>query len=524
MESSSGTPLRVRIAIAAMVGCVVLSLVQLVNLVLPTWASTYVVIGCILVSFEASYSMVIIHERRLLPRQDRLRFRVAEILLVLILMKLASYIGQPLKAVIRDWVAISRTPLDLLSVESFAVWMLAMLSWSATTLTLRDFERMRLRPRDRGTERSPAETMTGRFFAGGMLLLFTAGLARFEIGSFLGFNHSPVRGLTALVLVYFLIGLAMLGHVQSLRLREQWKSQQVRVDSEVARRWATYSLIAIGLAAAVSFILPTSYSAGILQVAAIAIDFVLRVILFLTRQLLIVVGFLFWALSALLALLLGNKDVPPAPTESAPGQLPEYIRPSPEWLAPIRTVLFWMIAAGVIFYVVKTYLRDHPNPLRGATLRKLLAAARAFFVRLWRRGSDMRRAVRDALPRLFRMVSRIGLRDERFLDLSRLRGLSRRERIQAYYLSTVQRAARSGAPRQPAQTPYEYEKTLDASIPDAAQPLTDLTQAFIIARYSRRSVSRTDVQQARSLWRALRTALRSLRSGHPGDNKREEQV
>jgi len=79
-------------------------------------------------------------------------------------------------------------------------------------------------------------------------------------------------------------------------------------------------------------------------------------------------------------------------------------------------------------------------------------------------------------------------------------------------------------PRQPAQTPFEYEETLDTGIPDAAEPLSELTQAFIVARYSKHETTKTDVKQARNLWRTLRTAIRALQNVQPSGEERGEHV
>jgi len=520
--SKDPIPLYNQIAVAAMVGCVVLSMVQVAQLLSPAWNGTYVVIGCVLASLEASYSMHVIYHRLILSRQHRLRFRVAEIALILVLLKLGSFIGQPWGSVILEASAWGEDPLGLLTLETVAVSSLALMSWGSTTLTLLDMERMHLQPRERVGERNPVNTITGRFFGGGMLLLFSAGLTRIGIASLLGLSQPPTRGLTALVLTYFLLGLTVLGHVQLVRLRERWKSQRIRVESEVTRRWARYSLLAVGLSALLSFLLPTSYSDGILQAAAIVIDFLLRGFLVVARLLVLLVGLLLWLLTSLWASLFGKEAAPPALGGAFPDQIPESLPSSPEWLAPIRAVLFWIIAVGVVFYVVRTYLQDHPGLLRGAFLHKLLRAIVSFFARLRQTGARLRQTVRNGWPLLIGARRRGRLSDGPVLNLSRLRRLTLRERIQAYYLSVVHRAGRYGIPRRRAQTPFEYREALSKWLPDAREQLAELTEAFILARYSTHPVGKSDVRSARSLWRRLRTALRTMRMPKPAKAETEQ--
>ncbi len=97
------------------------------------------------------------------------------------------------------------------------------------------------------------------------------------------------------------------------------------------------------------------------------------------------------------------------------------------------------------------------------------------------------RQVSDAIPDRLR-----GLRPDtvwpagpdsarrRFL---RLNGLSPREQIMYFYLSTVKRAGEQGC-RAAGETPAEYATDLKQHWPDTEMDVDDLTSAFIEARYS----------------------------------------
>jgi len=513
-ESREVGSLYTEAVISIMVGCVALSFVRVGELLAPDWNGLYVVIGCVLVSLEASYSLRLIQARTMISHDSRFKFRVVEIALILILLKLASYVGQPWNRVSEDIRRWGREPLSLLTLETAVAWTFVLVSWGVTTSTLLDIKTMQLAPRYRIGQRNPVETITTKYFVGGMLLMFAAGLSRMGLAFLLGTDYPPTRGLTALVLAYFLLGLTILGQLRSRRLREQWKSQRVHVDSEVARRWVRYSLFAIGISAVLSFVLPTSYTSGVLQIAATVIAFLLRGILLVGQALFYVLGLVLWLLAAVSSLLRGNRAVPPSIDTLPAGQIPSSVASSPAWLAAIRTALFWVVAVAVAMYVIRTYLHDHPGVLQGSPLRKLLQALLGLITRLWRGGLSIGQAARSALAHLPRSRRRKGP-SPRELTLSLLRRLSPRGRIQAYYLSIVRRAGRYGAPRQLAQTPSEYADVLSARLPEVNEEVSDMTNAFVVARYSTFPVRRADVTNVRALWKKLRTALIRLRGHKP---------
>lgn len=68
-----------------------------------------------------------------------------------------------------------------------------------------------------------------------------------------------------------------------------------------------------------------------------------------------------------------------------------------------------------------------------------------------------------------------------------------------------------GFPRRPAQTPREYEPTLAANLPEAQTETDRLTQAFVEARYSRRSIEVNEVRRVRAYWERMRAALQARR-------------
>ena len=90
---------------------------------------------------------------------------------------------------------------------------------------------------------------------------------------------------------------------------------------------------------------------------------------------------------------------------------------------------------------------------------------------------------------------------------------SLRQLIRYFYLSLVRRAEERAIVRQPWQTPYEYGARLRSELPDYESDLTELTEAFVIARYSPQPVTSDDASLIKHNWRRVRSALRRWRLG-----------
>ena len=96
---------------------------------------------------------------------------------------------------------------------------------------------------------------------------------------------------------------------------------------------------------------------------------------------------------------------------------------------------------------------------------------------------------------------------------------SPRDRVRYYYLSTIERATGLGIPRGRTQTPYEYQAVLAGRLPDAEPMMSELTEAFVEARYSSHTISRRDEEKARVVFAELRRLLRRSREQSTEDSK-----
>lgn len=507
------------LVVGAMMGCIALSLVDLIRLFFPEWSGTYIVVVCFLVALEANYSYRLIR-RRGLRGSDVVRFRGFEVAMLFVLVRVGGLVGlnqAQVWAEVRAW---PREPWRIVDLEVAYAFMLALVSWLASTATTYDLERIGEPPVQDKYYVYPVDALTGRFFWGGALLLWTAGITRLGISSLLDLSRPSVPGLVLNVLLYFVLGLVMLGQIQYARLLERWRKEGIDVPPGLATHWARYTLLFLGLAGLIAFLLPTGYTLPLLDVLSLALGALLYVFNFVFQLAVL----LFLLLLMPLAMLLGtNLKLEPPSDPFPPPELPppRAGTPAPGWVEVVRSVAFWIVALGVVVYVVRSYLRDRPELTELLTSLKLFRALRRFVMGIWHQLTGLADAARARLPARPRLRRRrteepggSGGGPFRFF---RLRDLSRRERTLYYYLSIVRRAARQGYPRGRSQTPYEYDADLGPAVPQAEEEMDRLTETFVEARYSKHPIEAEQESRVRVDWKRIRAALRSLRERRDED-------
>jgi len=507
------------LALAIMAGCVAASVVELVNVYLPSWSGLYLILGCVLAALEGCYSYRLIRAKEI-RGDDLLRFRAIELALFFILLKMGRYAGarwSDILAELRTW---PHQPLNIIDPATAFAFLLALACWWAATRTLEDLERIGEPPVPHHSYVPPAESIANRFFWGGGVLLLISGLARLGISSLLHQERPPVPTLVLNVLLYFLLGLAMLSQVHFIRLRHQWEAQRIRIGTMLAGRWVRYSLAFIGLATILAFLLPTGYTVGLLDVVGY--------FLFVLGYYLSLLGMLFtMLLSLLLTPLFRLLGMGPRPAVRLPplermGERNQGEAGMPlAWFELLKSLLFWTIALGLVVYVVRSYLNDRPELLRMLAALKPIRALATFLEAVWRRLRGFAGATRARLPRLFRDTRDRAAARERPLRLLYTGRRTPRERIMYYYLSILERASRLGFPRHRAQTPYEYEQSLGPHLDKAQQDMGRLTRVFVEARYSTHPMGWEEEKTARTWWQNIKTTLRALHGARENTDAEE---
>jgi hypothetical protein len=75
------------------------------------------------------------------------------------------------------------------------------------------------------------------------------------------------------------------------------------------------------------------------------------------------------------------------------------------------------------------------------------------------------------------------------------------------YASLQRLAAWRGLPREDAETPYEFERRLDGTWPQAQQVVASLTEAYVRAHYGEHAFSPAEIEALRAHWQRLQQLL-----------------
>lgn len=498
--------------VGLMVGCIALSLVQLVDALAPTWNKTYFVVAPILAALAGYYTRYLAM-RRFLDWGEKFRMLMTEWVLMFVLLKIAGYIGESWASVVADVRSWSDNFYLIFDAETLAAFVLCLLGWQAAWATVRDIEEIADPLPHYGSEEDfPVTRLRRRFTIGGVLLFAMAGLAHVGIASL---DPSWTRSALVVlsVLAYFLFGLLLLGQMHFARLARLWETRKARVESKLSVRWVQYGAALLALALVIAFILPTGYTVGLLDLGY----YLISVVSYLFSWIM----YFFAALFTLIAYLLSHfGETEPAMSPVTPA-MPGEMTSSPSggadwpWLDVLRSLLFWGIAVAFLVYVLRAYLRDRAE-LRARIARwGAVERLRAWWATLTRWWRGVQREVRD---RTEAVLAKISLRRTRRQDTAQERrmGDSRRAKIAYYYLSTLDEAKEVGLPRRQAQTPYEYSPTVELALPEAQDEMARLTRAFVEARYSSHGISDEEVSRLQGIWERLRQALREFRIARDG--------
>jgi hypothetical protein len=508
--------------IAAMFSCLAAPVVVLLEWVAEGWDGTYFLGFVFLASLEGILSERALHKQRI-SGWGYLASRGAELLILLIVLKLANYIPlgfDQLWADAQAWTAHPDsliTNLDLLTAIVFApLWAGSL--YVARMASELDVQQRQVEPPPDKTsaayymwltqpsavrDRQERLDWLGEVFLwGGFLLLISSAGIHFLL---------PTMQTPAVpTLLYFALGIALLSQARFSVTHTSWLMQSIPVQANIGRRWLVWVAIFLVVVALVASVLPTAYALGPVQALFAAIGIVVQVVAF-------VFGTLYLLLMLFLSLFFPSVEPtqpPPQVVPPSPPAGPNAASSAFPWLEVLLSILFWVTILAIVGYALIRFLRERLGMFdRGEAAEKtwwgrFLAWLRAAWRQFWswqqgvqeelaRRLAE-RRAGQPAASRLFRFLS--------------LRGLSPRELVRYFYLSAERRAAQAGQPRRPGQTPYEYQESLDGHFPDLEPDLTGLTEAFVQARYNRRPVQQEEAEAVKPLWERIKTALRRKRA------------
>jgi hypothetical protein len=335
--------------------------------------------------------------------------------------------------------------------------------------------------------------------------------------SLIDWRRPNLGGVIFNVLIYFTLGLILLSQVNLSRLMIHWRVQNITPPAGLARKWAQYGLAFLGLVMLIAFLLPTRYTLGFLATAAILVQFLINLFVFLFQLVIILITLpLTWLLSLFgVTTAGGGPEAGPPPVLPPPAAGATY-----PWLEVLRSLIFWLVALGIIGYLLKIYLEDHPELLESLKKFRPLNLILQLLGSLWAMLRGWTQAGLEMIPSVLKL-SRSGQNGASGLGgitgWLGLRRLSARERILYYYLNILERAKKKASGRKQHETPYEYEPNLSQSAPDAKPEVHDLTDIFVQARYSQKPFNEAEATLVKREWQQIRNALRRGNSKDSSD-------
>ncbi|MDI7275954.1 MAG: hypothetical protein QME94_08235, partial [Anaerolineae bacterium] len=370
--------------IATMMACLASAVLELVARVLPGFDPTPLLLLAPIVCLEGIATDRL--ARQLPDASLRLRLRLVEWVIILVLLRLALTLTQGLDALgsaAARWLAHPSSLLDagLFAAAAllFAVWWLGMamsraleaLGPEADEPPPKDsaayyawMTRPQVAQRGEGWQR-----LVQLLLAGGMLVLVASGLARLDVQAALSLRNPAIAGIVGNVLVFFVLGFVLLAQGHYAALRARWEREGVPVAVPLPRRWA---FLAIGFSVTVALLallLPTRPS---LELFAAVFDLLWTALYYLSSVVLVVmalVGYLF----SLLGRLLG---IPPA-TSTGRRLVVRFLPPEPQraaqrlrWWEALQGFLLWALILAVVIYALVRFVREREHLWRELGARR----------------------------------------------------------------------------------------------------------------------------------------------------------
>jgi hypothetical protein len=505
--------------ISAMIACVAISLVQFGEYVFPVWQGGYLPWVIFGVALEGTYTTRGARKLAVLS-PEWLLYRGVELVVILFGLRVGLFFLRDFSQFTLDWEAWREGFwVNIFSVEYLIAAFLVILFWilairfasDLADLEVDEYLQDEFVPVDFFKERDQVrQHLIDQILVYGTGMVILVSLMRADLELFIGMRPA-MRSSVLNVVAYFVLALALLSQTQLIALRTSWRIQKIELNVNLTSRWVIFSvLFLIGLAILAIF-LPTGYSLGflamlgtILSIFIFAITFIWQVILFLFFALLSVFGITRESMNF-------QPPAPPPPLASDPSTGFEM----PPWLEVLRMLLFGFILAGVISYSLYQYQKQHRAVWEKFGRFPLVLKLKAIWIWLIKKLVGANQIIIHAVERRVQQLQ-LARRGDPLGDLRgllSLRHLSPKEKVRFYYLAMIRRGKDYGIPRQPNQTPQEYQEKLRTSLPEVEGDIDALTDAFLEARYSQHEIGEDLAGLVRRWWERIRRILRRDRKG-----------
>ncbi len=482
----------------ALVTCIAAGWVLLIECLVAGWRGDYLIVLTALVTLE---TLVAEQQWLLHPRYgtSRTSVRIAEFVIILILLKVAMYIQDGTASLPADIQAWIDDPLTLLTREYVLGIGMMLITWLLAIQIAQSLSKIEnvLHPEDQPLGLAEFKV---NFASGAYLLLLAVGL-RHVITTLMKLPSSPsiAAAQTALPLVYLGLGLLLFAQSRLALLRTSWTMEEIPIDRRLGSRWLGWGLALVLAVTLLALLMPSAN----LYEGFFVLLWIFTLISFVASIFIALLMFLVVLLFSPLLALAGIKQstgplLPVTPLPPAPP--PQLV--SLDWLSQFRLLILFAVSAAVLFFVLRAFLRDRQALAGWGIFRVVLGwgkAVLAFLLGLIRRIHVPERAAPAAVEV---SPARVGSWWQRW------RAKTGRERVRRFYLTFLQRAAQAGHPRRADQTPLEYSAALEPYLEPEGENWQALTRAFIAARYGRHEFEPAEVNLLHTIWQRLSRALR----------------
>jgi hypothetical protein len=249
------------ILLAAMMTCLTVPIILLGEALFKDWSGQYILALVPLIVLEGIWSKRIYQRERLsgTPLAWRL---MAEGVILLLFLKLSSYLGhgyQPFLDDLRSWV---RAPITFITMDFMLLAPLVLTIWSASQKFQSDLKRLS-DPLETGKNRQSArESIRAFVLFGGFGLLLLTGILLGFAKEYFSLSRTNSMLLEAAVICYLGLSLLLLAYMQYLRRYIEWQLEGLSVPDEITHRWAGWGFtLVIGIFLIAAF-LPAVYRYG----------------------------------------------------------------------------------------------------------------------------------------------------------------------------------------------------------------------------------------------------------------------
>lgn len=487
--------------VAALLTCASVPILEFGQRIRPEWNGDFLLPAIFIIALEALLAWRATRKLSF-PSTDWLLYRLTELIVIVGGLKVYIYAQRGFDQFLSDVTSWQVSLGNFFGGEYLFALSLALVVWGMGTyfaVTLHDlegdeilFHREAEDPVRSNRAAARKRLLADIFMVGGFMLVLTA-ILRNDL-AFLNLPTPPLQTGLLNIILYFMFALILFAQSQFAVLRARWSIDRVPIAPNLASRWAVYTTLILVLAAALVIFLPTQYSLGLLDSLAIFIS--------LIQFVFFMIIFLLWLPIQSLLSIFGRSPLsqpappPPPPTEAFD---PSAATTTVTWFDVLKSIAFWLVVVTILVLAFVYYLRQQKELFAQISKVRGLGWLSRFWV--WLRGGtrQLTDRARAALDSLIKRVRPVPIAPWSFVNPRRL---SPRQQIIFYYLALVRRA---DVPRQPSQTPLEYQQQLTHLPPD---DLTGLTDSFIEARYTQHTISPQTAQQAKTFWDHLRDFLR----------------